>query len=68
MNHYDHSYSTLNQRRPLTALNVNNMSTKKRCMYRETNKKTYLVQHQYNCVQICKPLTIEDIQSSESSQ
>jgi len=53
------------ERRALTALTVNNMSNGKRCL---SNKKINLVQHEYNCVQICEPLTIEDIQSGTKSQ
>lgn len=57
-------YSTP-ERRPLRALAINNIFSEKRCL---TNKKVNLVQHQYNCVQICKPFTIEDIQSDAKSQ
>lgn len=62
--HYDHIYSTP-ERRPLTTLAINNIFSEKRCL---TNKKVNLVQHQYNCVQICKPFTIEDVQSDAKSQ
>jgi len=53
------------ERKALTALTVNNMSNGKRYL---SNKKINLVQHEYNCVQICEPLTVEDMQSAKSQE
>jgi len=65
MDNFQEELMTRSERKALTALNVNNMSNGKRCL---SSKKINLVQHEYNCVQICEPLTMEDIQSAKSQE
>ncbi|XP_071632972.1 uncharacterized protein [Temnothorax longispinosus] len=61
-NHCDHAYATSDQQKPLS---VNIKSSGQTCLKR---KLKILAQHQCGCVQTCKPLTKEDVQTTAESQ